>query len=61
MWIAKVRNFSRHDVIIVNGIRYDKNEWHDIEEGTKHEELVIIEKSTQKRLGKKDRGNYGNR
>ena len=55
MLIAKVRKFSRHDVIIINDKRYDKEEWCPIDEGVAHEELTIIEEPNKKK-GKLDRG-----
>ena len=55
MLIAKVRKFSRHDVIIINDKRYDKEEWCPIDEGIAHEELTIIEEPNKKK-GKLDRG-----
>jgi len=54
MKMAKVRNYSRHDVIIVNGIKYDKNEWQEIDDGVVHEELTIIEQPVQKKRGKQE-------
>ena len=57
--IAKVRNYSRHDVIIIGSNRYDKKEWQPIDEGIAHEELTIIEEPVKKKV-KKDRGAYGN-
>ena len=54
--IAKVRNYSRHDVLIVAGNRYSKDEWCEIDEGIEHEELTIIEKPVKKKTGKADRG-----
>jgi len=59
MLIAKVRKFSRHNVIIINDKKYDKDEWNAIDEGITHEELTIIEEPTKKK-GKLDRGAYGN-
>jgi len=59
--IAKVRNFSRHDVIIIGSNRYDKVEWNDIDEDALHEELTIIKKPVKKKSIKIDGGDYGNR
>jgi len=57
--IAKVRNFSRHDAIIINGNKYSKDEWLEIDDDIAHEELTIIEEPTQKK-SKAKRGDYGN-
>ena len=53
MKMAKVRNYSRHDVIIIDGKRYDKKEWVEIGDDILNEELTIIEKQAKKKQGKK--------
>jgi len=59
--IAKVRNYSRHDTIIVNGNKYTKDKWSKICADMENEELTImdefeIEEPVSKKPAKKYRG-----